>query len=189
MTYSLNTLRATARQAPVAPTGMGRFANEITLIVGFVGLVLWLVALLTYAPQDAAWSTSGAGMPVLNRVGRLGAWVADLSYFVLGFSVWWCVVVAVRLWLALLAHRLRDDASPVVPRQWVFWLGMLVINALLFMFVGRLVDGFVVTSFWSALGGAVIVSLTNYVLIRLLAPRRAFPGQPDPKKRSDVIDI
>ena len=94
MTYSLNTLRATARQAPVAPTGMGRFANEITLIVGFVGLVLWLVALLTYAPQDAAWSTSGAGMPVLNRVGRLGAWVADLSYFVLGFSVWWCVVVA-----------------------------------------------------------------------------------------------
>ncbi|MBP6507578.1 MAG: phage holin family protein [Opitutaceae bacterium] len=68
-------------------------------------------------------------------------------------------------------------------------LGMLVINALLFMFVGRLVDGFVVTSFWSALGGAVIVSLTNYVLIRLLAPRRAFPGQPDPKKRSDVIDI
>ena len=40
-------------------------------------------------------------------------------------------------------------------------LGMLVINALLFMFVGRLVDGFVVTSFWSALGGAVIVSLTN----------------------------
>ncbi len=68
-------------------------------------------------------------------------------------------------------------------------LGMLVINALLFMFVGRLVDGFVVTSFWSALGGAVIVSLTNYVLIRLLAPRRAFPGQPGPKKRSDVIDI
>ena len=106
---------------------MGRFANEITLIVGFVGLVLWLVALLTYAPQDAAWSTSGAGMPVLNRVGRLGAWVADLSYFVLGFSVWWCVAVAVRLWLALLANRLRDDASPVMPRQWVFWLGMVLL--------------------------------------------------------------
>ncbi|MBK9346974.1 MAG: DNA translocase FtsK 4TM domain-containing protein [Burkholderiales bacterium] len=124
MTYSLNTLRSTPSKPTAAPAGMGRFANEITLIVGFVGLVLWLVALLTYAPQDAAWSTSGADLPVLNRVGRLGAWVADLSYFVFGFSVWWCVAVAVRLWLTLLAKRLRDDASAVIPRRWVFWFGM-----------------------------------------------------------------
>ncbi len=125
MTYSLNTLRSGAPAAAPAPTGMGRFANEFTLIVGFVVLVLWLVALLTYSPMDAAWSTSGAGMPILNRVGRLGAWAADVSYFVFGFSVWWCVVVAVRLWLALLANRLRgDETTRVVPRRWVFWLGM-----------------------------------------------------------------
>ena len=37
-------------------------------------------------------------------------------------------------------------------------LGMLVINALLFLFVGRLVEGFEVGSFWSALGGSVIGS-------------------------------
>ena len=42
-----------------------------------------LVALLTYSPLDAAWSNSGTGGPVLNRVGRLGAWLADLSYFLL----------------------------------------------------------------------------------------------------------
>ncbi|MEN9437026.1 MAG: hypothetical protein RIR09_1681 [Pseudomonadota bacterium] len=125
MTYSLNTLRSGAPAAHLAPKGMGRFANEFTLIVGFVVLVLWLVALLTYAPMDAAWSTSGAGMPILNRVGRLGAWVADVSYFVFGFSIWWCVAVAVRLWLALLANRLRgDESSRVVPRRWVFWLGL-----------------------------------------------------------------
>ena len=104
---------------------MGRFANEIALIVGFVLLLLWLAALLSYSPHDAAFSTSGTGLPLANRVGRLGAWVADISYFSLGFSVWWCVAVAIRLWLALLANRLRGDASsPAIPRKFVFWLGL-----------------------------------------------------------------
>jgi S-DNA-T family DNA segregation ATPase FtsK/SpoIIIE len=107
---------------------MGRFANEIALIAGFVFLVLWLVALLTYSPLDAAWSTSGAGMPLVNRIGRLGAWVADVSYFLFGFSAWWCVAVGVRLWLSLLANRLRgDEANRAVPRRLVFWLGLVLL--------------------------------------------------------------
>ncbi len=42
-------------------------------------------------------------------------------------------------------------------------LGVLLINALLFLFVGELVQGFVVNGFWSALGGSVVVSLTNVI--------------------------
>ena len=107
---------------------MGRFANEIALICGFVFLVLWLTALLTYSPQDAAWSTSGAGLPTANKVGRLGAWLADASYFLLGYSVWWCVAVGVRLWLALLANRLRGDAGGLaVPHKLVFWVGLVLL--------------------------------------------------------------
>ena len=107
---------------------MGRFANEIALICGFVFLVLWLTALLTYSPQDAAWSTSGAGLPTANKVGRLGAWLADASYFLLGYSVWWCVAVGVRLWLALLANRLRGDAGGLaVPHKLVFWIGLVLL--------------------------------------------------------------
>ncbi|QTN27907.1 DNA translocase FtsK 4TM domain-containing protein [Rhodoferax sp. AJA081-3] len=125
MTYSLHTLHSPAPQRAPAPTGMGRFANEIALIGGFVFLVLWLTALLTYSPQDAAWSTSGTGLPIANKVGRLGAWLADASYFLLGYSAWWCVAVGIRLWLALLANRLRGDvASPAVPRRFVFWMGL-----------------------------------------------------------------
>ncbi len=104
---------------------MGRFANEIALIGGFVFLVLWLAALLTYSPHDAAWSTSGTGLPIANKVGRLGAWLADASYFLLGYSAWWCVAVGIRLWLALLANRLRGDvASHAFPRRFVFWIGL-----------------------------------------------------------------
>jgi S-DNA-T family DNA segregation ATPase FtsK/SpoIIIE len=96
----------------------------MALIAGFVGLLLWLFALLSYSVQDAAWSTTGVGGPVVNKVGRLGAWVADMGYFVLGFSVWWCVAIAIRQWLKLLAQRLRgDDKAPVPGRRLVFWVG------------------------------------------------------------------
>ncbi|PIV05977.1 MAG: phage holin family protein [Syntrophobacterales bacterium CG03_land_8_20_14_0_80_58_14] len=67
-------------------------------------------------------------------------------------------------------------------------IGVWVINAILFYFVGRLVDGFHVAGFGSALLGALIVSMTNLLLNRLLAPSRPPAPQP-PVKRDDVIDI
>lgn len=66
-------------------------------------------------------------------------------------------------------------------------IGIWIINAILFYFVGRLVDGFYVAGFGSALLGALIVSMTNLLLNRLLSPRR--PPSPPPARRDDVIDI
>lgn len=72
-------------------------------------------------------------------------------------------------------------------------LGMIVINALLFMLVGKLVEGFHVDGFWPAAGAAVIVSLTNFVMSRLISPKRpaGAPGTVGQakKKPDDVIDI
>ena len=71
-------------------------------------------------------------------------------------------------------------------------LGVWVINALLFFLVGKLVNGFHVAGFGSALLGALIVSVTNLILSRLMAPPRKPPGSPPPAgggKREDVIDI
>jgi len=70
-------------------------------------------------------------------------------------------------------------------------LGIIVINALLFLFVGRLVDGFHVASFWSAVGGALIVSVTNMVMSNLTKrpPRPPTAPPPSREKRDDVIDI
>lgn len=42
-----------------------------------------------------------------------------------------------------------------------FGLGILFINALIFYFVGSIVDGFQVASFWAALWGAFVVSLVS----------------------------
>ncbi len=69
-------------------------------------------------------------------------------------------------------------------------LGIWVINAVLFYLVGRLVDGFHVAGFGSALLGALIVSVTNLVLSRAMMPPRKPPGPPSREtKREDVIDI
>ncbi len=139
MTYSLNTLNSTARssRSAPAPVGVARFAREFGLILGLLALMFWLLALLSHSALDAAWSTSGSGGPARNLGGRLGAWMADASYYLLGFSVWWCFFAGVRAWLSGLARWMRSDDAGVAqpsspsgparaPRA-AFWLGLVVL--------------------------------------------------------------
>ena len=98
MTYSLHTLNPNRQTPPPVRSGWVRFADEFGLVLGLLLLSFWLLALVSYSAQDAAWSTSGLGGPVRNRAGQLGAWLADASYFLLGFSVWWCAAVATPSW-------------------------------------------------------------------------------------------
>jgi len=70
-------------------------------------------------------------------------------------------------------------------------LGIVVINALLLALAGWLVAGFHVAGFWSAVGGSLVVSATNFVVSRI---RRGPPPAPPapPTHRvvpDDVIDI
>ena len=98
-------------------------------MLGCLALLVWLMALVSYSAQDAAWSTSGSGQPPSNWLGRLGAWLADGSYVVCGFSVWWCVAAGLRAWFASLARWLRgDDVAEARGARWLrragFWLGL-----------------------------------------------------------------
>jgi DNA segregation ATPase FtsK/SpoIIIE, S-DNA-T family len=135
MTYSLNTLTEAA-PAPSGPrAGLARFAHETALVLGACALVFCLLALLTHSAGDAAFSTSGDGGPLHNWGGRLGAWLADACFFLLGYSVWWCVAAGVRAWLASLARWMRagepvPEAPPTHP--WLhgraaFWIGLAVL--------------------------------------------------------------
>ncbi|MEY2952998.1 MAG: hypothetical protein RLZZ401_1085 [Pseudomonadota bacterium] len=110
MTYSLNTLNLDQPAQAGAPPAMARFAKEAVLVGAALLLGCWLLALLTYSSQDAAWSSSGADGLVRNWCGRFGAWVADICYFALGFSVWWAWLAVARAWLALLARWMRGAA-------------------------------------------------------------------------------
>ncbi|GAB3358527.1 MULTISPECIES: DNA translocase FtsK [Giesbergeria] len=133
MTYSSNTLNASPPGKSALRTGIARLGHEVSLLAGALALVLWLLTLLSYSPLDMAWSTSGAGDGLVrNRLGRAGAWLADVSYFSLGFSVWWCLVAGAFVWLSSLARRLRGDElladelslKEVLARRARFWGGL-----------------------------------------------------------------
>jgi putative membrane protein len=70
-------------------------------------------------------------------------------------------------------------------------LGVLLINALLFLLVGELVNGFFVNGFWSALGGSLVVSATNLIISVVTRRAKIDPRSPPKTKRrgDDVIDI
>ena len=143
MTYSLNTLNHDA--AHHASSGLKRFAQEFALLIGAALLVFWFLALATHALQDAAWSTSGvAGEATANWGGSVGAWLADLSYYVAGMSVWWLWLAGGRAWLAALARWVRGpkpvtaaaatEAESHLPwhnrrlfQRLSFWMGVLVL--------------------------------------------------------------
>ncbi|MFC7409347.1 DNA translocase FtsK [Hydrogenophaga atypica] len=141
MTYSLNTLNVDRQNPPTS--GVARFAQEIALVLGAAALLFWLIALLSHSLADPAWSTTGTRAEVHNWGGRVGALLSDGSYYLLGFSVWWCVAAAVRAWLAGLARWLRvarDEtvAPPPDSMAWwqrppaqraAFWLALLVLLA------------------------------------------------------------
>ncbi|MDR6885836.1 MULTISPECIES: DNA translocase FtsK [Variovorax] len=137
MTYSLNTLQSSSATEgqPVRVRAM-RFAHEITLIAGFAALLFWLLAMLSFTPSDAAWSTSGTGGEIKNWAGRIGAWLADGSYFLAGYSVWWCLAAGLRAWLSSLANWLRGgEASPAEQpvrgrfnrSRLAFWFGLVLL--------------------------------------------------------------
>jgi S-DNA-T family DNA segregation ATPase FtsK/SpoIIIE len=134
MTYSLNTLHQSKDKTPAPVSGWQRFVQEIALYLGFVLLLYWLVAMLSHSPQDPAWTTSGSGLVPKNWGGRIGAAVSDLSFFVAGYSIFWCFLAALISWMKALAARLRSEDAPEVSppaiwrlSAWAFWSGLLLL--------------------------------------------------------------
>jgi len=118
---------ATAAAAARAEPGSVR--ARLRLAAGLVGCALLLLALASHHAGDAAFTTSGSGEATRNLAGVLGAWVADIAYFLFGYSAWWLVPVSLRAWLAALATWLRGDAAAPRPARGAFWLGLVLLLA------------------------------------------------------------
>lgn len=129
------------------------------------------------------WSVLALGVTIATKI------VPGIHYDTLGTLI--VVVLLLSLFNAVLKPILVLFSLPFIVLT--LGLGILLINALLFMLVGRLVAGFEVDNFWNALGGALIVSLTNVFISLLIGkkPTVRGPGGAAPRKTKpdDVIDI
>ena len=101
------------------------------------------------------------------------------------------VVVLLSVFNVILKPLLMLFALPFIVLT--LGIGIWLINAFLFYIVGKLVDGFHVAGFGSALLGALIVSITSMVINRLMSPPKPpggpAAGGPGGGKQEDVIDI
>ena len=117
--------------APAAPPSEAGWRTQVAVPLGAVLWLLVVLALATHHAGDAAFSTSGSGAVTLNKVGTLGAWLSDVAYVLLGYSVWWVPAIALRAWLGGLARLMRGpaqvEAGPAAQPRWWFWAGVLLL--------------------------------------------------------------
>lgn len=127
------------------------------------------------------WSVLALGVTIATKI------VPGIHYDTLGTLI--VVVLLLSLFNAVLKPLLVLFSLPFIVLT--LGLGVLLINALLFMLVGEMVRGFAVDGFWNALGGAVIVSLTNVFVSILIGKKPQVRGAAAPRKEKpdDVIDI
>jgi DNA segregation ATPase FtsK/SpoIIIE, S-DNA-T family len=126
------------REVDDAPPTANAWRTQLGLVCASVLWLLAALAMATHHGTDPGFSTSGTGDAVLNKVGVVGAWFSDFAYFSLGYSAWWLMLVALRVWLGALAGLLRaaplashPNALPLQPLvgTWGFTAGVALLLA------------------------------------------------------------
>jgi S-DNA-T family DNA segregation ATPase FtsK/SpoIIIE len=80
----------------VAGNARSRRVSEFIGVGLFAATLFWFIALVSYSTSDPAWFfNTGADGPPLNLAGRFGAFIAELSYQLLGYAAFLVPIVTV----------------------------------------------------------------------------------------------
>ncbi|MGX6567898.1 DNA translocase FtsK [Cupriavidus necator] len=119
----------TTRTDPSAlPSRIGKLLGEVRWFLLLAVTLGFLCVLASYSKTDPGWSHANQVADIHNLGGRVGAWVADVLFFIFGFSAYWLAVLLVRRcwrgWRTLTAE-LPERADPGLHRQGVTvsWIG------------------------------------------------------------------
>jgi len=120
-------------ESSVQARGASRFTSAVSrglresaiIMLAIVALVLFM-ALATYSPEDPGFSFTGTSGAVHNRIGVVGAWVADVLFFLFGRPAFlFPLVLAASCWG--LQRRLRTDSSGSRANTLVRTLGFVLV--------------------------------------------------------------
>ena len=89
-----------------------RLGRETAFFICLALALYQLLALISYHPEDPAWSNSGVGSSVSNLGGRFGAWLADLLLQGFGYVAYLFPVM-----FGWLGWSIYTDRSPRLPRS------------------------------------------------------------------------
>ncbi|WP_454710309.1 DNA translocase FtsK [Cupriavidus nantongensis] len=122
----------TTRTDPSAlPSRIGRLLGEVRWFLLLAVTLGFLCVLASYSKTDPGWSHANQVADIHNLGGRVGAWVADVLFFIFGFSAYWLAVLLVRRcwrgWRTLTAE-LPERTDHGLHRQGVTvsWIGFVL---------------------------------------------------------------
>ena len=101
---------ASARNGARFTAAVSRGLRESAIIGIAIVAVVLLMALASYSPEDPGFSFTGNAAPVHNRIGVIGAWLADVLFFLFGRPAF---LFPVMLGLACfgLQRRIRAESA------------------------------------------------------------------------------
>ena len=93
-----------------------RLREAALLLLAPVAFYL-LLCLWTYSPFDDAWSHAGGGRaaPIHNIGGKVGAWSADLSFYLFGYLAYAFPLLLLLFGLTVFRARDVSNDSPLAP--------------------------------------------------------------------------
>ena len=117
----------------MSESALSRRLSEFTGVALFAVTLIWLGALVSYTPTDPVWFFNNVTAPdVANFAGRVGAFLAEASFQVLGYSAYFIpVVLAVIGWHSFWCRTL-DAAYTKVVGAALFFLCSAALLALAF---------------------------------------------------------
>ena len=105
-------------QSPAQTRNVLRFTAAVTrglresaVIALAVAALVLFTALATYSPDDAGFSFTGGSSTIHNGIGPVGAWIADMLFFLFGRPAFlFPVLLAVSCW-TLFRNRQKTEVS------------------------------------------------------------------------------
>ncbi len=80
----------------MAGSAVSRRLSEFIGVALFALALLWLIALASYSPSDPVWFfNTGSNAPPENFAGRIGAFMAELSFQIAGYSAYLIPIVLI----------------------------------------------------------------------------------------------
>jgi S-DNA-T family DNA segregation ATPase FtsK/SpoIIIE len=116
---------------------MSRRLSEFTGVALFATTLIWLMALVSYTPSDPVWFFNNVtASDVANFAGRIGAFIAEISYQLLGYAAYFIpVLLAVVAWHSFWCHKVEAAYTKLIGAA-LFFLCSAALLSLAFSVLG-----------------------------------------------------